>query len=176
MPRAGRSPKVPDGDQELLEASWKLTRALVGRSRGALSSLGLSAPQFLLLRRIADSREVTAGRLSRELCVRGPTVTGFLDALERRGWVRRRRDAVDRRQVSVALTPSGDRRVRAGQREILRDWQDRVQGLPGPVKSRMAANLTRLAHALEQGPEASARPGASPVRTRLRAGPGGRSA
>ncbi len=40
-----------------------------------------------------------------------PTSTGVVTTLERRGWVRRRRNSADGRMVRVSLTPAGERKI-----------------------------------------------------------------
>lgn len=63
--------------------------------------LGLNAVEFLCLDLVSRHESITPGHLA-ELCgLRPATVTGVLDRLETDGWVRRERDAKDRRRVFV---------------------------------------------------------------------------
>ena len=48
---------------------------------------------------------ITAGELARHLGLTAGAVTGLIDRLEQRGWVRRARDPSDRRKVIVELAP-----------------------------------------------------------------------
>jgi len=48
---------------------------------------------------------ITAGELARHLGLTAGGATGVIDRLEERGWVRRVRDAHDRRKVIVELVP-----------------------------------------------------------------------
>jgi MarR family transcriptional regulator, organic hydroperoxide resistance regulator len=54
----------------------------------------------------------THAELARRCWVRPATLTGVIDTLERAGYVRRERDAADRRVVWLALTDAGWLRVR----------------------------------------------------------------
>jgi DNA-binding MarR family transcriptional regulator len=63
--------------------------------------LGLNAVEFLCLDLVSRHEPITPGHLA-DLCgLRPATVTGVLDRLESDGWVKRERDAKDRRRVFV---------------------------------------------------------------------------
>jgi MarR family transcriptional regulator, organic hydroperoxide resistance regulator len=51
--------------------------------------------------------EATPRQVARRMWVNPATITGIVDTLERDGLVERRRDAADRRQVRLSLTPRG---------------------------------------------------------------------
>jgi DNA-binding MarR family transcriptional regulator len=51
--------------------------------------------------------EATPREIARRCWVNPATMTGIVDTLERDGLVQRRRDAADRRQVLLSLTPRG---------------------------------------------------------------------
>ncbi|MBN8249171.1 MAG: MarR family transcriptional regulator [Verrucomicrobia bacterium] len=68
--------------------------------------------QFNLLNLLADAAEgMTQSDLSRELLTHRSNITGLVDRLEDRGWVKRREQAGDRRAWRVMLTAVGRRRV-----------------------------------------------------------------
>lgn len=52
--------------------------------------------------------------------MKGPTVTGLLDSLERLELVVRQRDSGDRRRINVVLTPAGRRVANAFRPEVHR--------------------------------------------------------
>jgi DNA-binding MarR family transcriptional regulator len=56
---------------------------------------------------LASAGEATPRELAHRLWVNPATITGIVDTLERDGLVERRRDAADRRQVRLSLTPRG---------------------------------------------------------------------
>lgn len=73
-----------------------------------LSSLGLTLPQFFVLRSILLREEgCTMGALADDTLQRCATMTGIVGRLARMGLVTRRRATHDRRQVLVELTPAG---------------------------------------------------------------------
>ncbi len=73
--------------------------------------LGPSDSQFLGLLRLDGP--LTPGRLAELTGLTTGTVTGVLDRLERGGFVRRERDAADRRKVVVTPVPEGVARLAA---------------------------------------------------------------
>jgi len=73
-----------------------------------LSSLGLTVPQFFVLRSVLLREQgCTMGALADDTLQRCATTTGIVDRLVRMGLVTRRRAVHDRRQVLVELTPAG---------------------------------------------------------------------
>lgn len=76
------------------------------------SALQLNPDQELSLRQLSALQGIregisSPGELARRLRVTPAVVTGLLDRLERRGYVRREVDAEDRRRLRLALTDSG---------------------------------------------------------------------
>jgi DNA-binding MarR family transcriptional regulator len=67
-----------------------------------LSLRQLSALQYI------DGAETTLGDVARSLNVTPAVVTGLIDRLERRGYVRRVNSLFDRRRVNIELTPAGE--------------------------------------------------------------------
>jgi DNA-binding MarR family transcriptional regulator len=67
-----------------------------------LSMRQLSALQYI------DGTETTLGDVARSLNVTPAVVTGLIDRLERRGYVRRVASQFDRRRVHIELTTAGE--------------------------------------------------------------------
>jgi DNA-binding MarR family transcriptional regulator len=67
--------------------------------------MGLSAVDHKALGMIRRAGQMTAGELAAETGLSPAAVTGLLDRLEEAGYVRRRRDAKDRRRILVAAAP-----------------------------------------------------------------------
>ncbi len=77
--------------------------------------LGASDAQFVGL--LGQHGPLTPGRLATLSGLTTGTVTGVIDRLERGGFVRRERDADDRRKVLVVLVPEGMQRLGEHYRE-----------------------------------------------------------
>lgn len=73
--------------------------------------LGLTPGDFQALDLIARRGPLTAGELGRRTGLASASVTGLVDRLKGRQFVRRTRDAADARRVHVEARPDGFRRI-----------------------------------------------------------------
>lgn len=82
-------------------------RAVAFTARRLERSLGeMTLPQFRVLALVASSTE-RASRIAERAAVTRPSLTGLLDGLEARGWVRRVLVDGDRRGVLLEVTADG---------------------------------------------------------------------
>jgi DNA-binding MarR family transcriptional regulator len=72
-----------------------------------LEALGLTYTQYIALVALAEEDDQTVGTLGEKLFLESNTLTPMLKKLEQVGYVSRRRDPADERQVRVGLTPEG---------------------------------------------------------------------
>jgi DNA-binding MarR family transcriptional regulator len=72
-----------------------------------LRPLKVSAAGGLVLGQLRDHGAMSPSELGDRLIVTRATVTGLLDSLERRGFVRRTANPTDRRSLVVDITPTG---------------------------------------------------------------------
>jgi DNA-binding MarR family transcriptional regulator len=72
-----------------------------------LRPLGVSSAGGLVLGVLRDYGSMSPSQLGERLIVTRATITGILDSLERRGFVRRLPNPTDRRGIVVELTPAG---------------------------------------------------------------------
>jgi DNA-binding MarR family transcriptional regulator len=72
-----------------------------------LEALGLTYTQYIALVALAEEDDQTVGTLGDKLFLESNTLTPMLKKLEQVGYVHRRRDPADERQVRVSLTPEG---------------------------------------------------------------------
>jgi DNA-binding MarR family transcriptional regulator len=90
--------------------------------RAGISSSDLECLDFLNL-----EGRVTAGRLAEVTGLTTGAITGVVDRLEKAGFVRRERDANDRRKVFIATIPENVAKIgrfyEHMQRAILKDWE-----------------------------------------------------
>jgi DNA-binding MarR family transcriptional regulator len=101
----------------------------------------MTLPQFRVLGLIARAPE-RASRLARQAAVSRPSLTGVLDGLEARGWVRRRDVDGDRRGVNLEVTAAGRAALETEHRAV----QDRLAALLDHIpSSRRDAALDGLA-------------------------------
>ena len=74
-----------------------------------LDALGLTYPQYIAMVALWEEDDQTVGSLGEKMFLESNTLTPLLKKLEAMGYVRRRRDAADERQVVVSLTNAGRR-------------------------------------------------------------------
>ena len=107
----------PLGDTlDLLRLIWSVDHALQRASTRMERSIGATGPQRLVVRVIGSFPGIPAGRVAQVLNLHPSTVTGLIQRLERRGFVRRMDDPRDGRRSLLGLTEAGYRldRGRAG--------------------------------------------------------------
>lgn len=100
------------GEGKALDAFVKLVRATNSvscRVHHHLATERLTESQFGVLEALHHLGALNQGELCRKILKSGGNLTVIVDNLERRGLVRRERDAGDRRVVNVHLTPEGRR-------------------------------------------------------------------
>jgi MarR family 2-MHQ and catechol resistance regulon transcriptional repressor len=103
-------------EKRALNAFITLMRAadsLTARLSEGLTAHELTASQFGLLETLLHLGPLCQKELARKLLVSGGNVTVVVDNLEKRGLVTRERSTVDRRLVTVALTPAGRKLIAA---------------------------------------------------------------
>jgi DNA-binding MarR family transcriptional regulator len=102
--------QTPDGNALATEAVMNTIRTAdmlfdsIGR---LLRPLNVSAAGGLVLGILRDHGRMSPSELGERLIVTRATVTGLLDSLERRGYVRRSANVADRRSLIVEITPVG---------------------------------------------------------------------
>jgi DNA-binding MarR family transcriptional regulator len=72
-----------------------------------LDALGLTYTQYIALVALSEAESQTVKALGEKLFLESNTLTPILKKLEADGYLQRRRDPSDERQVLVSLTPAG---------------------------------------------------------------------
>lgn len=102
--------QTPDANVLATEAVMNTIRTadrLFDRIGRLLRPLDVSAAGGLVLGILRDRGPMSPSELGERLIVTRATVTGVVDSLERRGFVRRSANPADRRSVLVEITPAG---------------------------------------------------------------------
>jgi DNA-binding MarR family transcriptional regulator len=125
---------------------WAEARAVQPEMGGDLSLRQLSALSVI------EDETTTLGDVARRLMVTPAVVTGLIDRLERRGYVRRVSGGTDRRRVHLALTEEGRAASGLVQGQLIHELARHVASYgPDDVRSleRGLDVLARLATDLE---------------------------
>jgi MarR family transcriptional regulator, organic hydroperoxide resistance regulator len=140
------------GTEDFLAGFDALAQA-VRRARGATATDGgLTLSQYGLLEGLVGRRAARVQELAANAGISPSTATRILDALERRGIVRRTRSDEDRRAVAVSLTRLGeevlqaqDEWLRGRQRAFYASLPTAEQALAPDLLLRLAALIDELA-------------------------------
>jgi DNA-binding MarR family transcriptional regulator len=100
--------------QALAEFRYQIRRFL-RFSEAAARAAGLEPQQHQLLlavRGLPDEVRATIGEIAERLQIQHHSTVELVDRMVKRGYVQRRRDGVDRRQVLLQLTSRGDKILR----------------------------------------------------------------
>ena len=139
--RPGSLPRYP---RELVDSSSFLLKRLgflaKERAVAAYEATGLGPYHHAVLIALDENSHETQGAIADALGYDRGQLVGFLDELEDRGLIERRRDVLDRRRHIVKLTPEG-RRMLGRLRKIARRTEDE---LLAPLDERQRAQLHAL--------------------------------
>jgi len=117
----------------------------------ALTPLDLSLPQYRVLAVLAEGTTASS-TIARQLAVSPPSITALLDGLVARGLVVREPDPLDRRRLTLLLTPAG-REVLAGADEAAEARLAEIAGYldePAPARASMTGALGAWQRALDR--------------------------
>jgi len=103
---------APGLDDFLCFAVYSANLAFGRAYKPVIEALGLSSyTQYIVLVALSEQDNQSVGSLGEKMFLESNTLTPILKKLEALGYVTRRRDPADERQVLIGLTPEG-RRVR----------------------------------------------------------------
>src|SRR3954454_21641934 len=122
-----------DGVEAMTVRIWTIHKRFRAATKEAASRVGLQDFEYETLHSlmIRDTPgRASPGELAQEMGVSNAGVTGRLDSMEKKGWVKRMPGVGDRRRVEVEAT-----------REGLRLWREAMQ-LRGTVEDEVATALS----------------------------------
>ena len=122
---------------------------LLDRIGRLLRPLGVSSPGGLVLGLLRDHGPMAPSEIGDRLIVTRATVTGLLDSLERRGFVRRTAHPSDRRSLIVQITAEGLKVLTEVRTIVHRQEKDWLSSLSDAELRRLITLLHRVQRALE---------------------------
>ncbi len=134
---------------EVLRSLRKIIRKTSEHSRQISSQSGLSVPQLLCLKAIAEfpsenKIELTAASVAQTVHLSAPTVTRLLDRLELAGYIARNRHPGDRRKLYLTLTELGKRRLESLPTPLHEDFLAKLKKLKRTEKEQLLASLEKV--------------------------------
>ena len=103
------SPKSPDSVPELWQSIRTIYRTVLKRLNARLSKEGITFSQYSVLLALARNGPMQMNKLGEHMLVAPANVTGLVDRMEKKGYVKRRRDKNDRRLYVIEPTEAGSR-------------------------------------------------------------------
>ena len=132
-------------EAEIVSALRRIVRAIDLRSRRLFEKSGLTGPQLLVLREASRMSGASISSVARAVELSQPTVSGIIDRLERRGFVRRARAAEDRRAVNVVVTPEGGRALRDAPSLLQDGFRSELSRLEEWERTQLLSTLQHVA-------------------------------
>lgn len=137
-------PELHPAEPGLWFCNWKIWLDARQRLDEALAPLGLRAREFWLLA-IAGVGNVSQNEMA-DLCGLDPSsLVPVLDGLERRGWLRRQRNPLDRRMQWVQRTEAGNRLFARAQPRAQRAQARQLAVLSSAQQRQLVAAMRKLA-------------------------------
>lgn len=112
-----------------------------------LKQFGITYPQFIAMVILWGHDGATVGELGARLCLQSNTLTPLLQRLEKLGYLKRRRDSADQRQVRIYLTEKG-RKLHLQASDIVRAVRA-ATGLEDRQMNALVADVDALRSKLE---------------------------
>ena len=107
---------------------------------------GVNPKQIYLLRKLREVERMAPSEIAELLYADRPTVTSMLNTMERAGWISRRRDPVSAKQVIVAITSKGSKKLESVPQQLWRTGRIRAT----PEDCLNAAERAELVRLLEK--------------------------
>lgn len=139
----------------VLRSLRRIIRQVSAHSRSLSSVSGVTVPQMLCMRAIAEvgaqdpSAEVTSRAVSQSVQLSPSTVSGVMERLVQAGLVLRERSTRDRRRVHLSLTPAGEATLAAAPNPLQERFLSRLQGLPKEEQERLLEALERVVQLMD---------------------------
>ncbi|NKE71228.1 MarR family winged helix-turn-helix transcriptional regulator [Candidatus Manganitrophus noduliformans] len=134
---------------EIVQSFRKIFKAIHRYSEEVLKAFGVTGPQLWLLKTLRDEGGTSVGELSQKMYLHISTVSGIIDRLEKKGSVARKREAPDRRVVTVHLTPAGKRIVDKAPEPFQGKLLYSLENLSKEEVSEMHQALQKIVHLME---------------------------
>ena len=136
-------------EDQVLVALRRIIRATDIHSRRLARDTGLTTPQLVILRAVADADAPTVSEIAHAVSLSQATVTTLLNKLESRDFVTRERSKQDRRRVNVRLTRQGRKVLSSAPQPLQDQFSERFKVLQPWEQHQLVASLERIANMMD---------------------------
>ncbi len=119
-------------DEQMCFALYSASLAMTKIYKPLLAHFGLTYPQYLVLLVLWQKDSITVNALGERLFLDSGTLTPLLKRLEKLALITRKREAIDGREVIIALTPLGQ------------SLRDDVEHIPARVSCNTGCTLPEI--------------------------------
>jgi DNA-binding MarR family transcriptional regulator/GNAT superfamily N-acetyltransferase len=130
----------------VLVALRRIVRSIDLHSKKLVQTHRLTIPQVVLLREIQRRGRLSLSELAKHASLSNATVTGIIDRLEARNFVRRVRSETDRRQVFVEIVSDGTELMTAMPPLLQESFIQKLQELEKWEQAQILSSLERVAY------------------------------
>jgi DNA-binding MarR family transcriptional regulator len=138
-----------DRSDDVLIALRRVIRATDLHSKYLSKTVGITAPQLLVLQSLRDFGDLPVGELAGKVSLSQATVTSIVDRLEKKGIVRRERSQEDKRKVFVQLTEDGVKIIKDAPAPLQESFVRQFSDLHEWEQTSIISSLQRLAQMMD---------------------------
>jgi len=131
-------------EESILLSVRRIMRAIDMHSSYLARQYGLTSPQLICLKKLSGEKEMTPGRLSREVHLSHATVTGIISRLEKKGLLQRTRSTADGRSYLIRLTDSGLSMIQSAPSMLQDQFMHELSQLADWEKTMILSSLQRI--------------------------------
>ena len=126
----------------------KIMRAIDMYSSRLAKDYGLTTPQLLCLKQVAQSGDMTPSELSKAVNLSHATVTGIINRLEKKNFIKKTRSQKDGRSFIISLDEQGLSMVKSAPSVLQDKFMNELSRLQDWEKTQILSSLQRVAHIL----------------------------
>ena len=150
-------PRAIAGDDRLLDPTldflrllWSIEHRLQSTSKLMASSLGITGPQRVVLKVVAQHPGISAKEVAHIVRLHPSTITGILQRLKKKGLLVRSQDPVDTRRARLRVRPSARRFTRSANGSVESAVARALRRVPTAKVNAAREVLSAIAGSLEQ--------------------------
>ena len=136
-------------EESILLSVRKIMRAIDMHSSYLARQYGLTSPQLICMKRLSEEKEMTPGRLAKDVHLSHATVTGIINRLEKKELVQRTRSTEDGRSFLIKLTDAGVAMIRSSPSMLQDKFMYELSKLADWEKTMILSSLQRITSILD---------------------------
>jgi MarR family transcriptional regulator, organic hydroperoxide resistance regulator len=141
----------PLGDTlDFMRLLWSIEHRLQSTSKTMEARLGITGPQRLVLRVVAQYPGISATELAHVVRLHPSTITGILQRLTKKGLLIRAHDPIDTRRVRLRVRPAARRFTQSSKGTVEHAVEHALRQVPAASLSAARKVLAAIAASLEE--------------------------